>query len=76
MNNSRRGILASISEAIGELEARLQEVIDEEQDAYDNLPESIQNGERGQRSPEAIDALDQALESLSEARSQIEEASQ
>lgn len=76
MNNSRRGILASISEAIGELEARLQEVIDEEQDAYDNLPESIQNGERGQRSPEAIDALDQALESQSEARSQIEEASQ
>lgn len=76
MNNSRRGILASISEAIGELEARLQEVIDEEQDAYDNLSESIQNGERGQRSSEAIDALDQALESLSEARSQIEEASQ
>jgi formiminotetrahydrofolate cyclodeaminase len=74
MNKARRKLLNSILEELDELEDQLQGIIDDEQAAYDNLPESIQNGERGQRSSEAIEALEGALDSLSDVRDGIESA--
>ena len=51
----------------------LQEVHDEEEEAYDNLPESMQDGERGDLMQEAIDALDNALYPLEDVVSSLEE---
>lgn len=58
MNNIRR---KSVKEALNLIEkAReiLEEVKDEEQEAYDNLPESLQCGERGEQMQENIDNID------------------
>lgn len=48
--------------------------LDEEQEKYDNMPESLQSGERGERLQEAIDALTAANEDLDEAISVLEQA--
>lgn len=71
MNANRRKNLDEILNRIDEL-ARMAEsiredvemVLEEEQDAFDNLPESLQDSERGERMQEAIDALENALDGL------------
>ncbi|EHQ4620066.1 hypothetical protein KQ096_005174, partial [Salmonella enterica] len=47
---------------------------DEEEDAFNNLPEGIQNGERGDAMQTAIAALDAAVSALEEASDQLTEA--
>lgn len=66
MNNIRR---KSVKEALNLIEkAReiLEEVKDEEQEAYDNLPESLQCGERGEQMQENIDNIEDYLSYLEE----------
>lgn len=57
MNAARRKI---IDRALADLRA----VQDEEQSAYDNLPESIQASSRGDEFQENIDALEEACSQL------------
>lgn len=72
MNNERRKRLDEIKERIcsimneltGDIEDQLQSICDEEQAYYDNMPESIQNGERGERAQQVIDSLDEAISDL------------
>lgn len=47
---------------------------EEEQEAYDNLPESFQDGDRGQAMQEAIEHLESAFSGVEDAVAQIEEA--
>lgn len=41
-------------------------ILSEEQEAYDNMPESLKESERGQAMQEAIDALESAIGSCEE----------
>ena len=64
MNDERR---KAIRLAISEMEQareRLETAQCDEQEAYDNLPESFQQGEQGAKALEAIDALQEATENL------------
>lgn len=45
----------------------LEEVRDEEESKYDNMPESLQNGANGERIQAAIDALQTAVDNLESA---------
>lgn len=47
---------------------------DEEQDAYDNTPESLQEGERGQKMNDAIDAIEDARQSAESAADELDRA--
>lgn len=58
MNRARRKRLDSIIEELEELQQEIATVLEEEQEAFDNLPESFQEGERGQTMQEAIDNLE------------------
>ena len=65
MNAKRRKSLRAIITKLEALESlrqeirdQLYEVLDEEQEALDNMPESLQEGERGQQMQEYIDAMD------------------
>ena len=51
----------------------LEEVRDEEQDAYDNLPEGLQYSERGDLMQEAVDNLDEAVDYLNDVLSSLED---
>lgn len=67
MNKDRRKRLREICDILEEQQAALEEIRDEEQEAFDNLPEGHQSAERGQAMEEAADDLDTAccvLESL------------
>lgn len=73
MNKARRKSLKAILERMDELTAVIEEVkedlqvvMDEEEEALGNLPESLQEGERGQQMQEYIDTLEGVIDSLSE----------
>ena len=66
MNKVRRKRLAEAIDLINQAKGILEEVKDEEQEAYDNLPESFQYGERGEQMQEYIDSMDEAYENLDE----------
>lgn len=40
----------------------LQEILDEEQDSYDNIPENLLSSMRAEESEDAIDNLEEAIE--------------
>lgn len=61
MNKERRKDIASIVEELEALQERIEIVRDEEQDYFDNMPESFQSGEKGMAAEEAISNLDDAF---------------
>lgn len=66
MNKDRRKNLATIIETLEAMKSSLEDVRDEEESAFDNLPESIQESERGETMQEIVDALYDACDSLEE----------
>lgn len=69
MNNARRKQIKKITqefydqlyELFGHYGEKLQAVLDEEQEAYDNLPESIQESDRGMAMQDCIDQLESVV---------------
>lgn len=72
MNAKRRNAIDSvINELIEKFEEikaeaidQLSEIRDKEQEAYDNLPESLQESERGENMQNCIDALEYFMSDL------------
>ncbi len=71
MNASRRKALLKLAEKVGDIRAELEAARDHEQEYYDNMPESLQAGERGDRAQVSIDALESAAQSLEEVENYI-----
>ncbi|QXN71757.1 hypothetical protein RCMCDREAMY_89 [Rhodobacter phage RcMcDreamy] len=79
MNNARRKEIEKIVKALEDIDVeshseQLESVRDEEQEAFNNMPESLQQGERGQASEAAIEALQEAFDALEQARDSLQEA--
>lgn len=74
MNNERRSRLAVLAQQVTELKDDVQSVLDEEEEAFSNLPEGLQSGERGDGMQSAIASLDATVCALEEAAEQLEEA--
>ncbi len=55
---------AAFDEAADDLKNQIEELRDEEQEAYDSMPESLQDGERGQDMQSAIEHMETAMELL------------
>lgn len=66
MNKQRRIRVKDALELIDRARGILEEVRDEEQESFDNLPEGLQEGEKGERMQENIDALEDFLDNLEE----------
>lgn len=72
MNNERRKALTALADKLeneiagllDELRSELETLRDEEQDYYDNMPESFQNSDRGERASAAVDALTNAIDDM------------
>lgn len=73
MNKQRRKDLLDVAEHLQDALDRLLEVRDEEQEAFDNMPESLQYGSRGDAMQEAIDTMDEWESEIDEIKSRIEE---
>lgn len=74
MNNERRERIRKVISTLEDLNNEIQEILSEEQDAYDNMPESFQNGERGDAAQNAISNLESA--SLDDVISYLESAAE
>ena len=64
MNKARKKALGEIYDALALLAERLKELIDEENEALGNVPESLQGSDRYQSAEEAVNNLEIALEIL------------
>lgn len=67
MNNTRRKAIAKIAERLEELKTDFELLRDEEQEAFDNMPESIQESERGEHIENIIYNMEEVLENLESA---------
>lgn len=76
MNKERRKKIEVIKDSFLDLQEDLQAVLDEEQEAYDNLPESLQESEKGERMSSSIENIDSAMSSLGEVIEFLDELNQ
>ena len=74
MNKQRRKRINDLIDEISALKGKIDEVLQEEQDYYDNMPESLQSSERGENSEEAISNLEEALSCIDDCVSSLEAA--
>ncbi len=58
MNRQRRKRLEEAISKLEELQAEIQSIAEEERESFDNMPESLQDGERGQQISENADNLE------------------
>ena len=73
MNKQRRekidklkGRLSSVKMEVKSISSELSVILDEEQDAFDNIPEGLQSSYRGMCSEDAIDNMEEASKKLDE----------
>ena len=66
MNAPRRKSIQEVIDQLEELKSTIETLMDEEQEAYENLPENLQGSERGEAMSEAADNLDSAYNSMDE----------
>lgn len=73
MNKQRRKILGELASQLAAIREAIEAVRDEEQEAFDNLPEGLQQGERGEAMESAIDTLENVATDLESAESSLGE---
>ena len=76
MNKDRRDRIAKIKEALEDLRGQIEDLQSEEREAFDNMPESLQQSERGQDVEATVDALQSAYDAADEAITNLETASE
>lgn len=74
MNASRRKELELLIDQIEGISTGLEELRDQEQEAFDNLPESLQYSGKGEKMEEAINYLDDAISGLEDTIENIRQA--
>lgn len=76
MNAQRRKAINKLLDQIEGIQQDIEMYKDEEEECYYNLPDSIQESERGEAMQDAISQLDDAYNSLDDVISYLEEAIQ
>ena len=73
MNNERRRRIEKIMEKIDGIKVELEEVRDDEQQAFDNLPEGLQLSERGENMENGLSLMEECIENLDSVAGTLEE---
>lgn len=73
MNKARRKQLEEILGALDAQKSAIESVCEEEQEAFDNLPESIQYSERGETMEGYISEMEDAVSNLEDIISSLQE---
>jgi hypothetical protein len=79
VNNARRKVIKEAIEALRKLDFEdvkqtVETIKDEEQEYFDNMPENMQGGDKGQAAEQATSALEEAFSYLEDAANNLEEA--
>lgn len=62
MNNKRRKQIKENIDMLEVVKCNLENILNEEQDYFDNMPENLQGSIRGEVSEEAIDLLNEVID--------------
>lgn len=73
MNKLKRKEIQSIIERLEDIKSDIEAIQEEEQDCYDNLPEGIQDSERGEAISENADDLESASSDLEDIISNLQD---
>ena len=73
MNKQRRNRLQKVIDQLEELKQEVSSICEEEQEAYDNMPEGLQDAERGQQIYENISNLEDREGDFDDLISNLEE---
>lgn len=74
MNEQRRKEIAKIQDQLAACRCDLENLRDEEQEYFDNMPENMQSGDKGQQAESAITELDDAVNSIESAENSLDAA--
>lgn len=74
MNYNRRKKLGEAKLVLEKAKDIVSDVLDEEDEARDNMPESLQGSERYENSERCSDAMNEAIESIDSAIENLETA--
>jgi NifU-like protein involved in Fe-S cluster formation len=74
MNEERRKSLTRALDLIEDARNIVDEIKGEEEEAFENLPESMQSGDKGEKAQAAIEALSEAYDALDNAIEHISTA--
>lgn len=74
MNNNRRKIIDRIAASLGDLLVEIENLKTEEEESWENLPEGLQQSERGECMQEAASNLSEAYDAVESARDYLETA--
>ena len=74
MNNTKRKELKKAIDLLEEAKSRIETIMNEEQEGFDNLNEGLQQSMSGQAMEEAVGNMETAIDSIDDAISYIEEA--
>ena len=72
MNKERRQELLDVTSSLADAMDRLSEIRDEEQEAFDNMPEGLQSGSRGQSMLDAVETMDGWYSEIEKVKDTIE----
>ena len=75
MNAQRRKEIQAVLNDLADLRSRVETLQNDEQEAFDNIPEGLQQSDRGQASESAASALENALTAFDDIESSLNEAS-
>lgn len=64
MNATRRSELEKINEKLCDLRTQLEDLLEDEQEYFEAMPENLQGSERGQESEDAISNIECAISDL------------
>ena len=76
MNKPRRKALQGIIDQLEELKGALEEILSEEEEYRDNMPENMQGGEKYEKVEEAVSNIDDAVSTIEDVISSIEAATE
>ena len=73
MNAERRKRRDSIGEILSAIISDIEELKDDEEGALENMPESLQESERGEKMRENVDSLEEIISELESQRDYLSE---
>ena len=76
MNKAQRNKIEKWIDSITEIKEGVESMIEEENEKYENMPENLQDSERGEKMYEGIENLESASSSLEEAIDSLESAAE
>jgi hypothetical protein len=76
VNKNRRERINTLIKTFEELVDTLEEIHGEEQEYFDNMPENIQQSEKGEQTQSAINCLENAVDNLGDLISNLKEAAE